>query len=393
MDKKELIQNLKYVKLVIGNGFDLACNIKTRYRDFFVYDDEKNKALKKWKNDFFTKVNKYIDFSCKVQDRNTLWVDFNTSKSINFWDVFFFIISDENKDIENWTWCDIEKIMESWLKNNSGSSRFAKKENFERLYNIFSGKISISEVDLKTTYLVATCYKFNHEMIFDSERKFYEFLLSELKKFEKNFGEYIHRQQSNATSKPIGEVTPNFSFFNETRLLISSLCNPTNLVSIDSFNYGSVHESYNDLLHHINGDIYYPIFGIDSNLFLPPNPKYIFSKTSRRMEMDLQSHDAIEVKECENLVIFGSSLSSSDYSYFFSVFDKMAIIDTNKRNKIVFAYKIYDGKNEQDIKDSLMYNVVTLFQEYSRYKGLKEQPNRLLDYLTTQGKVLFYLAN
>lgn len=393
MKKIDLIKELENVKLVIGNGFDLSCGIKTKYSDFFLFDENKNEILNRWLSDFSCKVKSYVDFKLSKSNRDEFWVGFPFIEKANFWDIFFFIISYENTNFKNWTWCDIEKIMESWLINNSESIYVSKEESFDTLYNIFRGKISISEVDLKTAYLVATCYRFNNEMIFDNERKFYGFLLDELKKFEKNFGDYIYNQQIDGLSRSMGFVFQKRSFFNMTKVLINSLCNPANLVSIDSFNYGNVHESFNNLLHHINGNTNYPIFGIDSNLFLPPNPKYIFSKTSRRMEMDLKSDDVVEIKECENLVIFGSSLSSSDYSYFFSVFDKIAIIDTNKRNKIVFAYKIYDGKNEQDIKDSLMYNVVTLFQEYSRYKGLKEQPNRLLDYLTTQGRVLFYLVD
>lgn len=100
----------------------------------------------------------------------------------------------------------------------------------------------------------------------------------------------------------------------------------------------------------------------------------------------------VDLKECDNLIVFGSSLSISDYSYFFSVFDKMDIIDSNRGAKIIFAYKIYDENNEEEIKNSLTLSVNMLFQEYSKYKGINEQPNRLLDYLTIQGCIIFYLV-
>ncbi|MBQ7994734.1 MAG: helix-turn-helix domain-containing protein [Bacilli bacterium] len=35
MEKREYIHNLKNVKLVIGNGFDLHCGLKTSYKDYF----------------------------------------------------------------------------------------------------------------------------------------------------------------------------------------------------------------------------------------------------------------------------------------------------------------------------------------------------------------------
>lgn len=41
------------------------------------------------------------------------------------------------------------------------------------------------------------------------------------------------------------------------------------------------------MIHNINGNTARPIFGIDSDAFLAPDPRYIFSKTSRRMELDM----------------------------------------------------------------------------------------------------------
>lgn len=45
----------------------------------------------------------------------------------------------------------------------------------------------------------------------------------------------------------------------------------------------------------------------------------------------------------------------------FSVFDKTDIADSHKKNEIVFAYTIFDGGNEKEIKNSLMISVVILF--------------------------------
>lgn len=33
--KQSVIQNLRNVKLIIGNGFDLKCKLKTKYSDYF----------------------------------------------------------------------------------------------------------------------------------------------------------------------------------------------------------------------------------------------------------------------------------------------------------------------------------------------------------------------
>ena len=95
-------------------------------------------------------------------------------------------------------------------------------------------------------------------------------------------------------------------------------------------------------------------------------------------------------KDFENAIVFGSSLSQADYSYFFSVLDKINIFDINNPSKIVFAYSIYDLEHENEIKANLTKAIFQLVQEDSKYKGNEAHPNRLLDSLTTQGKVVLY---
>lgn len=108
------------------------------------------------------------------------------------------------------------------------------------------------------------------------------------------------------------------------------------------------------------------------------------------MELDMLNKELFISKDFENVIVFGSSLSQADYSYFFSVLDKINIFDINNLSKIVFAYSIYDLEHENEIKANLAKAIFQLFQEYSKYKGNEAHPNRLLDSLTTQGKVVLY---
>ena len=126
MDKKELIQKLDNVKLVIGNGFDLYCGLKTKYSDYFLHNISKNKILKQWIIDFAPKVRIYANFTNKIEKRSDFWVDFEHSEKANFWDIFFFIISYEETEIDNWTWYDIEKIMMR-ISHSSKDSENQKK--------------------------------------------------------------------------------------------------------------------------------------------------------------------------------------------------------------------------------------------------------------------------
>ena len=90
------------------------------------------------------------------------------------------------------------------------------------------------------------------------------------------------------------------------------------------------------------------------------------------------------------MVIFGSFLSNSDFSYFFSVFDDIRILDENKKCRIVFAYNIYDVKRKSEIEETMLRNTAILFQEYCSYKGLSEQMNRVPNYLIVQRKVMIF---
>ena len=77
------------------------------------------------------------------------------------------------------------------------------------------------------------------------------------------------------------------------------------------------------------------------------------------------SDESSEKGEFENIVIFGSSLSRADYSYYFSIFDKISIADLTIGSKVVFAFSVYDPNRKTSILRQLRKNISNLFQEYS----------------------------
>ena len=389
MNKKEMIHNLKRVKLVIGNGFDLYCGLKTKYSDYFKFDDSKNKALKNW-IDSFNNLYYYADGYRNIANRKDLWVDLLNFKNTNIWDLFFFLVSYENNSFDNWKWCDIESVMLEWLHRNTDKMYFSSIRNFELVYKFIDGSLS-KKVDAAVYYLAAFAFKKNNEKKFKNIDEFYSFLLSQLKLFEKEFGQYIYHLQVDDSCKAFLPPKPIITYIEKAEEAICKICTIENIASIDTFNYGTpLIEKIKGKINHINGDVDNPIFGVDSNAFIAPDPRYIFSKTNRRMNLDMIKNESYETKEFENIIIFGSSLSVADYSYFFSIFDKINITDLSNPAKIVFAYNVYDSGKEEAINKQLSKSIFELFQEYSRYKGNNEQPNRLLDSLTTQGKVILY---
>ena len=384
--KTELVKNLPNVKLVIGNGFDLHCHLKTSYADYFLYNEGKNNYFVKWIKEFLPKSRDYVNL--KVANHKDFWDDFVNFDKTNVWDFFFYLESmEKGVDIKEWRWCDIESKIEKSLSDNKDNRNL----NWPYVYEVLKNGLGIGTDSFGAFLLAAVAYKKNGENAFSSKAEFYSFLLDELKLFEYNFGYYIYRQHNDDINRSFGVIIPNNSFKKFSELTIQSLCNPKNLVSVDSFNYDSIEmPELESIFHNVNGTVDAPIFGIDSDKFKHTDPRYIFSKTNRRMELDMFENETGERADFDNVIVFGHSLNAADYSYFFSILDRIQITDLEKPSKIVFAFSIYDPDKETDIKAALRKSIFRLFQDYSIYKGNENHPNRLLDALTTQGKVLMY---
>lgn len=392
MNKQDLINNLEKIKLIIGNGFDLYCGMKTKYSDFF-----KNNISKidfdNWVNDFsFSTVRNYVNFKNDIINRKELWTNINDFDSTSSWDLLFYFASKKDSTSDEWNWCDVEAKMFEWLNPiDSGNSKNTKF-NFEYVFRILNNEIYPNNLDIGNYYLAAFIYKKNGEKTFSTLNDFCFFLLSELNKFEKKFGDYIFKLQIDNSSFGSYHLNKNFNASKEVEIL-EKLGNFTAFSSVDSFNFSDVY--YGDInkkiyVNHINGDCSNPIFGIDSKDILPNDPRYIFTKTYRRMNLDSRQVGVFKYETFSNVIIFGSSLGKADYNYFFSVLDKLNINDFSNDSKVVFAFHIYDKQKEDEIRIIMLKAVFDLFYEYSIYKGNNIQPNRLLDSLTAQRKVLFY---
>ena len=218
--------------------------------------------------------------------------------------------------------------------------------------------------------------------------EFYYYILDELNQFEKEFGKFIDKKRypyRNFLTK-----IPNTDFEKRSKMTLQELCSIDNLVSIDSFNYDDIgDDNLNKLLHNINGNLENPIFGIDSNLCRASDPRFIFTKTNRRMELEMINFECQKDIAFDNVIVYGHSLSSNDYSYFFPLLDKLEMTNFLSNKKIIFGFSVYDREKETEIKRKNRLNIQKLFEAYANYKGLKDV-NRLLDSLTTQNRVLTY---
>ena len=392
IDKKDSIKDLLMLKLVLGNGFDLHCHLETKYSDYFVNNKNKYDYMLRWTNSYGSKVQNFINL--KIKNHSEFWEPFEHFEAVNVWDFYFLYVSCNDKEnqinydnIEKWHWCDVEsKIQESLILITEPN---CSKINWDYCFKLLNEHyIDKDKMNLHNYYLAAVIYKKAGEKIVKNKESFYNFLLSELKLFENNFGKYIRKIHDLG---PFGVNPKEKAFKHWSKITIDDLCGLDSIVSVDTFNYDTPEiEELEEKVHNINGNVDYPIFGIDSSSFTINDPRFIFTKTNRRMEFDMINVVTREKIPFQNVIVFGHSLNKADYSYFFSILDKMEITDLSNDNVIVFAFSIYNSKAEEKIKYNLRSGIFNLFRDYSIYKGNKDFPNRLLDALTTQGKVIMY---
>lgn len=96
--KSEFIKKLPYKKIVVGNGFDLHCGLKTKYKDFFEHFWKDTVSIDKIVTNNFS-LNKNHDFIAKA---------FN---GFNAWDIYFYLLSKHMSESLEWRWCDVEEAI------------------------------------------------------------------------------------------------------------------------------------------------------------------------------------------------------------------------------------------------------------------------------------------
>lgn len=384
MDKKELIHSLPGVKIVIGNGFDLHCGLKTSFFDYFLFRYSDYLFLSKW---------------YELYDETGIFEINGYHKQIhkyNIWDVFFTLIWVNNKNDTNKRWLDIENLILSSLMDQPIIEKRPEKRylfllsyiKWPYIKRLFENKEDAPRSeDQFILRFIREIENNSNDIIND----FYEFLLEQLKAYEKRFGDFVDWQLHDRYLENLNHsIFLNRKYINNCDITFKQLVSKNLIASIDSFNYSRIEIApYLDLTHHINGKHDCPIFGVDSIYFSPNDERYIFTKTARRIEADSLDKQADMQRGFSHIVIYGHSLSEADYSYFFPLFDKINLADAQIRKVVVFAFSIFDETKRKQILKELRQSVSNLLTEYAVSKGIAT-PARFIDSLTTQQKILMF---
>lgn len=344
--------------LILGNGFDLNCGLKSSYKDFFDWKyKEKSQDFKL--DDFFSTLKEKIENVKKT--RRGEFYPYLTEKfnNLNSWDFLFLIHTflEKNEEENLFRWCDIERIIGTTLAHLGAHSAYADMDYFPSIVEFFFVPSDIN----------------------------YENMLEELNEIEAQFTEFLSKQVDSS------------SYNEKSRKKLSKITEGSKVVDILSFNYtlsniknegvGILRSFFNVHGNLESGKI---IFGIDSQDIILKSNYYIFTKTYRSLISGFNDKRTKGLqKDITKITFYGHSLSAGDYSYFESIFDFYDIYSSDV--VIEFYCCLYEDrplylKENNSIKKENYKAIINLISHYSG--SLKESHgNNLLHKLLLENRL------
>lgn len=408
--------NLKQL-IVLGNGFDLACGLKSSYNDFFLdrfnklFGDSNFKPTNIDDENFQNKLYKkrvviWLDTNHlsnpRIPPKPTLgykitrpdyfeefsknWT--NDKQTLTRWDVIFlFAELCLDKKVSAYKWQDIESIILEVISIALDfQNKYSLKLNYASTVSIGRSGIPGEQLFKELIYNIS----FTGEL---SIEKTAAELLSELEKFESAFANFITQQyelepSSNYTSKAkdllerlsrcyggfltqdapseVDVLSFNYSLDKRFLDILNDIRIETwsNIHGIASFDDPNVRNISKDKAENIgDGLIPAPIFGVDNhNIDDNDDWRIIFTKPYRVIENGVNEiRKSNGYANTDKITIYGHSLGQADYSYFETIFDENNLYNSNTE----IEYFYYAGedplekvKNRKNATKTL-YNLLT----------------------------------
>lgn len=395
-----------YQLIIIGNGFDLHCGLKTGFHDYLKY------ATKK--------VDSEVDPELLLNDKEKTSPFY---QRLSWWDLYF----SELKTVDVKNWASFERQIEILVRSEAKNLFLEKKTTFvlnhkdsniptgiklvdkdiaKGEYDAIVNGMKGEEVDKLVDFLKAIIT--NNHLYMNRPNKpgiILDILLDELRIFERNLNDFLsmqllegadeYRIQYESLMERIsgGEkynlLSFNYTFrpsevkktdYNDPISGInlykmqkheiqredmqlpytfpgdqidcvtghtSIYDDPDNKKCISSLNihgklHGQFHENYISY-DNANTSI---ITGIDGFNISASEPVYRFTKTFRLFEGEGLSDNECIQKGIDEIKFFGHSLAQADYSYFQAIFDFYHIYDSDV--KLIFYYADRRSKEEKE---------------------------------------------
>ena len=429
--------------IILGNGFDLACGLKSSYSDFFNYIFKNN-----YKNNYWYRVFEYSNGG--ESNTNNTWTDIESRILMELQNLEFLfrinLLKNIKEEIENDKSidADLDKIKLKYDNNIhtlvkeaarvtdlDKKIRYHLETNLE--YEYLDGDSVIGTASILIIYAfdfissIEEVHKLLKDELFSLESDFKKFLKQQIElaieEFDLAFNsdsqtDYKQLKQYFWTSRYLiwilindslpaetqfdyyfdnsGDcltVPPSFERFWRTHGNFSTLVQDLHenyMIhnSILSFNYTNPFQD-SARIRNIHGDLDSDnlIFGIDydklnSHFDTPPIK---FSKSYRILENDTTSSFNITPR-IEVIKFYGHGLGAADYAYFQSIFDTVDLY--HGTTKLIFFWSTYKRADKDFLYKEQVKKVVNLIEEYGSTFTNQNHGRNLLTKLQLENRLI-----
>ena len=391
--------------LVLGNGFDLQCGLKTRFEDFMQTRIARVNEIE----DMLSSSEDLPLITCQRPDGydvhgNNLsyWL---WKKGLTVWDFVLF------EDKQQRAWYDVEECIKDWVNYSSPSA--SSMPHLRQICDAF-------EPPDKDHWPYLQDPKKANQCVLAYATDFYnwdgqpgsllDILLDQLNYFEAGFAAYIENQ-----------VRLNTRYSSCANNLIMNLANdemPEKILDEEysKDRYSASPESTNILDFNYTVPVKWGwedcptclnvhglaseqniIFGIDGTNINQEQECYAnivkFTKTYRIMALNSIPHPSLvrpyissDPDDATNTIkFFGHSLAEADYSYFQAIFDEVSLYESNTRLIFYYNKKRPGGENAQE---EMFEKVNHLITTYGQTLDNKNHGRNLLHKLLLEGRLI-----
>lgn len=363
--------------LILGNGFDLYCQLKSSFKDYYESEINTGEIL-----DFINSFD-FLDSKEKILSHKfNEFIEKNNGKK----DMLFVLLDTYsvldillclNKEYLDPKWSDIENAIQKLLLYINETNELTEHKS---ILNTDSNKFKIKSLMLLTYikhFIEKDILKFMYDHIIKFENRFSKYLKIEFQKRQNLYYTNFYHLGKFFFSKQIIQPNSYILSFNYTQ--------PNFLANFSTSHIINIHGTLSSRI----------IIGIDQLLELETNKKtreyiddnlYVFSKTSKVVRYQNKLSEEIKYNNIHEIVIFGHSLSSNDYSYFQAIFDALEIY-SNFKVKLVFLY--YEYLNTDSEFNFISNNAFNLIRAYGNTLDNKDHGKNLLHKLILEGRLVF----
>lgn len=392
--------------LILGNGFDLHCGLKSSYNDFF---------------------------RCTILDPIGEQSGLQQMKAgvSGFWETLLFGYYKINNGNTDYNWCDIEAIIKDTLLTIGGHGKSFALSALEAVKRM-EDPLYVTGDDPIKNFLYQRCmtiyYNLNKKETYSDDVIYsllIDRLLQELYAFERRFCKYIYDELNkkeisdsyivnaiNLLKILTGFTDKQYNTINDIILrtettyeqrkgfqktyILSQEFDNLNSTNILSFNYTSLFDILQEspcLYNNVHGKLCMHqcaencpdcniIFGIDDTVIQSQDNAselYKFSKTYRKMLSSDTGTHILPSKDNQLIEIkfYGHSLNESDYSYFQSIFDYYNIYENNNVSLIFYYSKGYEQTDK----------IYQLINAYGKTLSNKDQGKNLTHKLLLENRL------